>query len=59
MVKKIGIMSAILALTASVAFAGTTDRKNLQVFNDVSKSVNRYAHFTILMTSARTSSMAW
>ena len=47
MVKKMGLMSAILALTVSVAFGATTDRKNLQVFNDVAKSVNRYAHFTI------------
>jgi osmotically-inducible protein OsmY len=61
MVKKIGMLSAILTLTASVAFGGTdrkrfddvaklgatTDRKDLQVFNDVAKSVNRYVHFTI------------
>ena len=44
---KIGMLSAILTLTATVAVGATTDRKNLQVFNDVSKSVNRYAHFTI------------
>ena len=50
-----------LTLTASVAFGGTasqsvrrcrqasatTERKDLQVFNDVAKSVNRYTHFTI------------
>ena len=47
MVKKMGMMSAILALTVSVAFGATTDRKNLQVFNDVANSVNRYTHFTI------------
>jgi len=44
---KIGMLSAILTLTATVAVGATTDRKNLQVFNDVSKSVNRYVHFTI------------
>jgi len=47
MKKKIGMLSAILTLTATVAVGATTDRKNLQVFNDVSKSVNRYVHFTI------------
>jgi hyperosmotically inducible periplasmic protein len=47
MVKKICMLSASLMLTASVAFGATTDRKNLQVFNDVAKSVNRYVHFTI------------
>jgi hyperosmotically inducible protein len=36
-----------LALTASVALGATADRKDLQVFDDVAKSVNRYAHFTI------------
>ena len=45
--KKIGMLSAVLTLTASVAFGATTDRKDLQVFNDVAKSVNRYVHFTI------------
>ena len=36
-----------MALSASVALADTADRKDLQVFNDVAKSVNRYVHFTI------------
>ena len=45
--KKIGMLSAVLTLTATVAVGATTDRKNLQVFNDVAKSVNRYVHFTI------------
>jgi hyperosmotically inducible periplasmic protein len=47
MATKICMLSAGLALTATIAFGATTDRKNLQVFNDVAKSVNRYAHFTI------------
>ena len=45
--KKIGMLSAVLTLTATVAAGATTDRKNLQVFNDVAKSVNRYVHFSI------------
>ena len=45
--KKIGMLSAVLTLTASVAFGATTDRKDLQVFNDVAKAVNRYEQFTI------------
>ena len=45
--KKIGMLSAVLTLTATVALGATPDRKNLQVFNDVAKSVNRYVHFTI------------
>ena len=44
---KIGMLSAVLTLTATVAAGATTDRKDLQVFNDVAKSVNRYVHFTI------------
>ena len=47
MFKRIGLVVAGLALSASVAGAGSVDRKNLQVFNDVAKSVNRYVHFTI------------
>jgi len=40
---------AALLLTASIALASTdaADRKDLQLFKDVAKSVNRYAHFTI------------
>ena len=36
-----------LALGATVAAADTGSRKNLEVFNDVSKSVNHYSQFTI------------
>lgn len=42
----IGTSAAIL-LAASVAYGSTSDPKNLQLFNDVSKTVNRYTHFTI------------
>jgi osmotically-inducible protein OsmY len=35
------------ALVASVALADTGDRKDLQVFNDISKTVQRYSHFTV------------
>src|ERR1700681_2398053 len=47
MFNRICLLSASLALSANVALGATTDRKNLQVFDDVAKSVNRYAHFTI------------
>jgi hyperosmotically inducible protein len=48
MFKRILLFSAGLTLAASLASADTGDRKDLQVFNDVAKSVNRYAHFTII-----------
>jgi hyperosmotically inducible protein len=41
------MMSAGLLLSVAVARADTADRKDLQVFNDVARSVNRYSHFTI------------
>lgn len=47
MFKRIGLVVAGLTLSASVAAAGSVDRKNLQVVNDISDSVNRYVHFTI------------
>jgi hypothetical protein len=47
MFKKIFFFGVAAALSASVALADTADRKDLQVFNDVAKSVNRYMHFTI------------
>lgn len=40
-------MSAVFLLSAAVATAEPADRKNLQIFNDVSKAVNHYAYFTI------------
>src|SRR3954466_9332304 len=39
-----GLAMAILSTSAARA---DTERKDLQVFNDISKSVNRYAHFTV------------
>ena len=44
---KAGIFAAVLALWAQTAVAAQVERKDLQVFNDISKSVNRYAYFTI------------
>jgi len=41
------LLPASLALSASLALASPTDRKDLQVFKDVANSVNRYTHFTI------------
>jgi len=45
--KKVCMLAAALAMSASVALASTEERKDLQVFNDVAKAVNRYAQFTI------------
>ncbi len=46
-----GLALSALSLTApAAATAGTTDdgsRKDLQLFNDVSKAVTRYVHFTV------------
>lgn len=38
---------AVLLLSAHSAFAQPAPRKDLQLFNDVAKSVNRYDRFTI------------
>ncbi len=38
---------AFMTLSTTVAIADTGDRKDLQVFNDISKTVTRYAHFTV------------
>jgi osmotically-inducible protein OsmY len=38
---------AMVTLFSAAAIADTGDRKDLQVFNDVSKSVTRYSHFTV------------
>ena len=46
MVKKLCMLAAALVVSASVA-ASAEERKDLQVFNDVAKAVNRYVHFTI------------
>ena len=38
---------AMALLSTSVARADIGDKKDLQVFNDISKAVNRYTHFTV------------
>jgi hyperosmotically inducible periplasmic protein len=43
----LGLVAAVLALSAHTALAGQPEPTNLQVFNDVSKTVNRYVFFTI------------
>lgn len=47
MLKKLLLFMTALALSATTAFADTTVRKDLQVFNDIATSVNRYTQFTI------------
>ena len=47
MLKKLFGAGVAVLLAANIATAFTDDRKNLQVFNDVSKSVNRYPQFSI------------
>jgi osmotically-inducible protein OsmY len=36
-----------VAMVTSVAFADIGEKKDLQVFNDISKAVTRYTHFTV------------
>jgi hyperosmotically inducible periplasmic protein len=50
MLRRISGVTTGLLLVASVAFAGPaepTERKDLQVFRDIAKSVERYTQFTI------------
>jgi hyperosmotically inducible protein len=47
MFRKLIPVAAGLLLFTSVAIADTAPRKDLQVFNDVAKAVNRYTQFTI------------
>jgi hyperosmotically inducible periplasmic protein len=51
MTKRVLTLMAGVALvtlfSTTVAIADIGDRKDLQVFNDVSKSVTRYTHFTV------------
>ena len=47
MLKRICMVVGSLVLSANVALAATAERNNLQVANDIAKSVNRYARFTI------------
>ncbi|HEY7169901.1 MAG TPA: BON domain-containing protein [Vicinamibacterales bacterium] len=45
--KSFGILAAALLFSATTAFAADVERKNLQVFNDISSAVNSYSQFTI------------
>ena len=45
--QKLILLSAAVLLMGGVAFADVGERKDLQVFNDISKTVNRYTQFTI------------
>jgi hyperosmotically inducible protein len=47
MLSKLFGLTAALVLTSNLAFGETAERKNLQIFDDVSKSVNRYTQFSI------------
>jgi osmotically-inducible protein OsmY len=48
MTKRVLTLMAGLALAMSTtAFADAGERKDLQVFNDISKAVTRYTHFTV------------
>ena len=43
----LAFMAGLALVMATTAFADTGDRKDLQVFNDISKAVTRYTHFTV------------
>ena len=47
MFKTIWLLGVGLLLSANVAMGATGDRKDQQLFNDISRSVNRYVHFSI------------
>jgi hyperosmotically inducible protein len=48
MLKRIWVFAMAMAMSASVVTASSGEpRKNLQIYNDISKAVNRYAYFTI------------
>src|ERR1043165_4703109 len=45
-----GLAFSMVWMTSAIAGAATADegnRKDLQVFNDISKAVTRYSHFTV------------
>ena len=44
---RVGMIAAAVLLFAHAALAQPADKKDLQLFNDVSKAVNRYTQFTI------------
>ena len=45
--RKLLLLSAAVLMMGGVAFADVGERKDLQVFNDISRTVNRYTQFTI------------
>jgi len=47
MLRKLVPFAVGMFLVSGIARADTADRKDLQVFNDVAKAVNRYTQFTI------------
>ena len=47
MTKRVLTLMAGFALLATAALADTGDKKDLQVFSDISKAVQRYTHFTV------------
>jgi hyperosmotically inducible protein len=47
MFRNLSCVLAAVVMTSGVAFADTGERKDLQVFNDVAATVNRYTQFTI------------
>ena len=47
MTRQIGLFMAGVLFCAQGALAQPAERKDLQVFNDISKTVNRYAYFTV------------
>jgi len=47
MLKAFWLAVAGVTLMSAAAAASPTDRKDLQVFNDIAKTVNRYTQFTI------------
>ena len=49
MTKRVLTFMAGFAFVAAVAVADTGDKKDLQVFNDISKTVQRYSHFTVFV----------
>jgi ABC-type ATPase involved in cell division len=47
MLRKLLLLSAAVVLMGGALFADSGERKDLQVFNDVSRTVNRYTQFTV------------
>ena len=47
MVKRLAAATLVLALTGATGIAGQAERKDKQIYNDISKQVNRYTRFTV------------